>query len=261
MKTLKFEHPTAELIKKGEKNSTWRLYDDKDLSVNDHIKIVDKVNSDNPQSWEVIGQGRVNQIVEKKLGDVTEDDIRNHEPFSSKESLLEKYRNYYGDRVTYDTPVKIITFEFTPRIGEEPSAGMLLEEAKLYTDGGSRGNPGKSAAAFVICNLDDNVVEKSGYYIGIATNNQAEYYGFKMGLERSRDLGIGRLTLFSDSQLVVNQMNGLYKVKNQELAPLYAEVKEIAQSFEKIAFVHIPRELNRIADGEVNRILDDQEDS
>lgn len=259
MKTLKFEHNTAALIKKGEKNSTWRLYDDKDLSVNDDIKIVDKVDSEDPSSWQVIGQGKVSQIVEKKLGDISTDDIRNHEPFNSKEQMLEKYRNYYGERVTNETPVKIITFEFTPRVGEEPSAGMLLEEARLYTDGGSRGNPGKSAAAFVICNLDDNVVEKSGFYIGIATNNQAEYYGFKMGLERARDLGINRLTLFSDSQLVVNQMNGLYKVKNQELAPLYAEVKEIAQSFEKISFVHIPRELNRIADSEVNRILDDQE--
>lgn len=261
MKTLKFEHSTAELIKNGQKTSTWRLFDDKDLSVNDAIKILDKVDAKNPESWQVIGQGSITQIIEKKLGSVSSDDIENHEPFSSKEKMIKRYKSYYGDRVDLDTPVKIISFDFSPRVGEEPSAAMLLDEAKIYTDGGSRGNPGKSAAAFVICNLDDSVVEKSGYYIGVATNNQAEYLGFKKGLERARDLGISRVDLFSDSQLVVNQMKGLYKVKNQELAPLHADVKEIAESFAKVTFTYIPREMNRIADGEVNRILDNQENS
>jgi hypothetical protein len=64
-----------------------------------------------------------------------------------------------------DTPVKIVFFKFSPSIGEEPTGAMLLDEAKIYTDGGSRGNPGDSSCAFVICNMDDTVVEKSGYYI------------------------------------------------------------------------------------------------
>jgi ribonuclease HI len=135
---------------------------------------------------------------------------------------------------------------------------MLLEEAKLYTDGGSRGNPGESACAYAICKMDGTVVEKSGFYIGIATNNQAEYYGFKRGLERARELGIDKISLYSDSELVVNQLNGRYKVKNQELAPLYQEVKALVDSFEKITIVRVPRELNKIADTEVNRILDQQ---
>lgn len=260
MKTLKFEHSIAQLIKRGDKTSTWRLYDDKDLSVNDDIKIIDKIDPKNPKSWQVIGQGKVSQIIEKKLKDVTNHETSD-EGFDALEQALARYRSYYGERVTFDTPVKIIFFDFSPGAGEEPSAAMLLEEARLYTDGGSRGNPGKSACAFVICNLDDTVVEKSGYYLGIATNNQAEYLGFKMGLERARDLGINKISLFSDSQLVVNQMNGLYKVKNQELAPLHTEVKLLAESFEKISFIHVPREMNRIADGEVNRILDEQANS
>jgi ribonuclease HI len=78
-------------------------------------------------------------------------------------------------------------------------------------------------------------------------------------LERARDLGIDKISLFSDSQLVVNQMNGIYKVKNQELAPLHQEVKALANSFEKISFTYVPRELNKTADREVNRILDEQE--
>jgi ribonuclease HI len=109
--------------------------------------------------------------------------------------------------------------------------------------------------------MDDTVVEKSGYYMGMATNNQAEYFGMIKGLERARDLGIDKVSLFSDSQLVVNQMSGFYKVKNQELAPLYQQLKVLAQSFEKVSFTHIPRELNKIADKEVNRILDQHERS
>jgi ribonuclease HI len=185
--------------------------------------------------------------------------MNGHETFNSKEEMLRTYKQYYGERVTFETPVKIIHFTFMPTAGDTPTQAMLLEEAKLYTDGGSRGNPGDSSCAFVICDLDDNVVEKSGYYMGMATNNQAEYYGMIKGLERARDLGIDKLTLFSDSQLVVNQMNGFYKVKNQELAPLNQQLNELAQSFEKVTFVHIPRELNKIADKEVNRILDHHE--
>ena len=198
--------------------------------------------------------------MEKKLDDVTDQDMKGHKHYVSKDEILDTYRQYYGERVNLDTVVKIVYFDFTPDLTPDlPIAGMLLDEAKLYTDGGSRGNPGHSACAFVICKMDDSVVEKSGYYMGVATNNQAEYYGMKRGLERARDLGIDKVTLFSDSQLVVNQMNGLYKVKNQELAPLNQELKGLAAGFSRIQFVYIPRELNKTADTEVNRILDEQQ--
>ncbi|OGL36573.1 hypothetical protein A3F38_00310 [Candidatus Saccharibacteria bacterium RIFCSPHIGHO2_12_FULL_48_21] len=259
MKTLKFDHDLAQMILAGHKTATWRMFDDKDLSVDDVVKIIDKVDPKNPSSWVIIGQGKVSEVTEKKLGNVTKQDMAGHEEFATKDEMLETYRRYYGERVTFETPVKIVQFEFSPSVGDTPTMAMLLDEAKLYTDGGSRGNPGHSACAFVICKLDDSVVEKSGYYMGIATNNQAEYYGMKIGLERARDLGIDKVTLYSDSQLVVNQMNGLYKVKNQELAPLHAELKEISSSFSKVQFVYIPREVNKIADSEVNRILDEQE--
>jgi ribonuclease HI len=259
MKTLKFDHELAQLILSGQKTTTWRLYDDKDLSVGDDIKIIDKVDENNPESWKVIGQGKAVQVTEKKLGDVTPEDMAGHEAFANKDDMLATYRGYYGDRVTFDTAVKIVYFEFSPSAGDTATPAMLLEEAKVFTDGGSRGNPGDSACAYVICNLDGTVVEKSGYYMGLATNNQAEYYGFKKGLERARDLGIDRISLYSDSQLVVNQMNGVYKVKNQELAPLHQDVTQLAAGFEKISFTYVPRELNKIADKEVNRILDEAE--
>lgn len=129
--------------------------------------------------------------------------------------------------------------------------------AKLFTDGGSRGNPGPSASAYAICNMDDNVVEKSGKYLGEITNNQAEYQGLIGGLERAVELNIKNLSVFMDSELVVKQIKGIYKVKNIDLAPFYQIVLGLAKSFETITFNHIPRELNKIADSEVNRILDE----
>jgi ribonuclease HI len=141
--------------------------------------------------------------------------------------------------------------------GKKPPAGGL-EEAKLFTDGGSRGNPGPSAIAFVIRKMDDSVVEIMGEYIGDTTNNQAEYQALKMGLKRAQELGVKKLIVNLDSELVVKQINGLYKIKNQELLPHYNEVKDLAGKFEKVTFQHVPRALNVIADKEVNRILDQQ---
>ena len=258
MKTLKFDHTASQLIAAGKKTSTWRMFDDKDLSVNDVFRIVDKVNPKEPDSWRVLGSAKITQIVEKNLGSINSEDMKGHEEFESKQKILEKYQDYYGKRVTFDTPVKIISFSFTATTDEIATPGMLLDAAKIYTDGGSRGNPGHSAAAYVIMDMNDNVVEQAGQYIGVATNNQAEYAAFDRALNRARELGIDEIELFSDSQLVVNQLKGVYKVKNQELLPYYQDVKELADSFKKITFNHVPRELNKIADGLVNEALDNK---
>lgn len=138
---------------------------------------------------------------------------------------------------------------------------MHAEEVKLFTDGGSRGNPGPSAGAYIICKMDDNVVEKSGFYIGITTNNQAEYQALLKGLKRSADLGIRKLNVFMDSELVVKQINGQYKVKNAELMPHYNAIKDLAGNFQQINFQYVPRVLNAQADKEVNRVLDEQKNT
>lgn len=140
----------------------------------------------------------------------------------------------------------------------ENSSKPGLAQAKLFTDGGSRGNPGPSAIAFVICKMDDTVVEKSGYYIGITTNNQAEYQALKAGLQAAHDLGVKGLIVNMDSELAVKQLNGIYKMKNAELKPHYEHAKRLAGKFEEITFQHVPRKLNSEADAEVNRILDNQ---
>lgn len=133
-----------------------------------------------------------------------------------------------------------------------------MDSGKLYSDGGSRGNPGPSAGAFVICKMDDTVVEKTGFYIGVTTNNQAEYQALYKGLQRTRILGLRRLNVFMDSELIVKQLNGLYKIKNKDLEPLYRQIKDLVSHFQEISFNHVPRALNKEADQEVNRVLDEK---
>jgi len=132
-----------------------------------------------------------------------------------------------------------------------------MKSLKLYTDGGSRGNPGPSAGAFVICDLEDNVVEKTGFFIGSGTNNIAEYTALSRGLAHCQKLGAEQLSVHLDSELVVRQLNGEYKVKNAQLKPLYEQVKKLAQGFRQIEFKHVPREQNHLADTELNRVLDE----
>jgi ribonuclease HI/pterin-4a-carbinolamine dehydratase len=127
---------------------------------------------------------------------------------------------------------------------------------KLYADGGSRGNPGPSASGFVLMDEKGDVIKKSGIYLGITTNNQAEYHSLKLGLEEALKLSAHEVNVFMDSLLVINQMKGIYKIKNRDLWPIYEAIKLLTQHFKKITFTHIPRELNKLADGEVNETLD-----
>lgn len=130
------------------------------------------------------------------------------------------------------------------------------KKIKLYADGGSRGNPGPSASGYVLIDEEDNVFKKSGVYLGITTNNQAEYQSLKFGLEEAIKLGVSEVDVFMDSLLVVNQLKGKFKVKNRDLWPIHEDIKKIAANFKRISYSHVPRELNKLADAEVNEVLD-----
>lgn len=137
--------------------------------------------------------------------------------------------------------------------GVRPSVSNYV----LYSDGGSRGNPGPSAAAFVLMNSEkDQVIEEDGVYLGITTNNQAEYHGLRLGIERAIERNILTLECRMDSMLVVNQLNGSYHIKNRELWPIFERIRSYLPQFEKVTFVYIPREENKKADAIVNKLLD-----
>lgn len=126
----------------------------------------------------------------------------------------------------------------------------------IYSDGGSRGNPGPSAAGYVIIDTGGRLVYEGGAYLGITTNNQAEYHGVHLGLEKARELGVKSIEFRIDSLLVVNQLNGLYVIKNRELWPIHERIRTLIGQFDKVTFRHVKRELNQQADGMVNKILD-----
>jgi len=131
-----------------------------------------------------------------------------------------------------------------------------LTDAVIYSDGGSRGNPGPSAAGFVVMSKEGEVVCEGGAFLDHTTNNVAEYEAVYLGLEKAQELGVRRIDFRLDSQLVANQMNGLYKVKNVDLRPIHDRIVELAGQFEKVTYTHVLREYNQLADGVVNKILD-----
>lgn len=126
----------------------------------------------------------------------------------------------------------------------------------IFSDGGSRGNPGPSAAGFVILDNKQEVIAEGGEYLGITTNNQAEYHGVRIGLEKALELKYKRVDFKIDSMLVVNQMKGFYKIKNRELWPIHERIRELMKRFDKVTFNHVHREFNQLADGMVNKTLD-----
>jgi ribonuclease HI len=129
-------------------------------------------------------------------------------------------------------------------------------KARLSTDGGSRGNPGSAAYGYVLESDDGHVLDARGETIGVATNNVAEYRGLIAGLEKAVELGIGELEVVSDSELLVNQMRGAYKVKNEALRELHAEASALADQLGKVRYKAVRREHNELADQLVNDALD-----
>jgi ribonuclease HI len=135
-----------------------------------------------------------------------------------------------------------------------------LTKAIIYSDGGSRGNPGPSASGFVIINEAGEVVTEGGAYLGIATNNVAEYQAVYLGLERAQEMGVKVVDFRMDSLLVANQMNGIYKIKHPDLSIIHHRIKELAARFDKVTYSHVRREYNKLADGVVNKVLDQHQE-
>lgn len=133
-----------------------------------------------------------------------------------------------------------------------------VPQATLFADGGSRGNPGQAASGAVLLDPKGVVIAEVGRYLGIATNNVAEWSALLFGLERARELGIRTLAVRLDSELVVKQLSGEYRVKHPDLAPLHRRVKVLLRDFEHVDVRHVPRKQNKLADAIVNRVLDQE---
>ncbi|MFC1920299.1 ribonuclease HI family protein [Chloroflexota bacterium] len=125
---------------------------------------------------------------------------------------------------------------------------MPIKKLLIFTDGGAEPNPGKAGIGVVIKSERGEVIASISQSIGHATNNQAEYSAIIAALEKAIQLGAEQVSIRSDSELVVKQLNGRYRVKNIELKPLYLKVKQLQKKLKSFDMVHIPREKNREAD-------------
>jgi len=129
----------------------------------------------------------------------------------------------------------------------------------IYTDGASRGNPGEAGIGFVLVNEKGKVIKEFSSFVGIRTNNAAEYMALIKALEEAKKLKATEVTVFSDSELMVKQLNLEYKVKNEGLKPLYDEVQKLKNAFKSASFIHIPRSQNKRADELANYGIDSKE--
>jgi ribonuclease HI len=129
-------------------------------------------------------------------------------------------------------------------------------KARLSTDGGARGNPGPAAYAYVLEAEDGTVLAARGEAIGVATNNVAEYRALVEGLRKAVELQLDELEVVSDSELIVHQMRGEWKIKKDTLRPLWLEARELASRIRKVRYTAVRREHNELADRLVNEALD-----
>lgn len=160
---------------------------------------------------------------------------------ASKGALAEHFKGEVTENVDYSTSI--------------PGTEHVI----IFADGGSRGNPGPSATGYAIFDTNESEIARGGEYIGITTNNQAEYLAVKQGLRRALELGAKTVEFYLDSMLVVNQMKGIYKVRNKDLWPVHKSIKQLTEDID-VTFEHVRREKNKVADSIVNEVLDKRED-
>ena len=177
----------------------------------------------------------------KTMSELHRDDLRDSAAYLLEVEKVEQRHDHFEQH--YHKNVENIT--------------SLSDHVIIYSDGGSRGNPGPSSAAFVIVDGHHTVIGQGGAYLGLTTNNQAEYHGVRLGLERALEMSLRHVECRIDSMLVVNQLRGSYKIKNRELWPINERINELIPRFDSIVFKHIPRELNQMADSLVNKLLDE----
>ena len=132
-----------------------------------------------------------------------------------------------------------------------------VSKVTVFIDGASRGNPGPASIGVVFQDGKGVTLKTLSEKIGVATNNTAEYFGLIFALQEALMMGVKEIEIFADSELLVKQCRGEYKVKEESLKQLSALVKHLRQGFKKITIAHVPREQNKLADREANKALDE----
>ncbi len=151
------------------------------------------------------------------------------------------------------TVLEIVNGKVAPsRISPRDTANSVV----FNVDGASRGNPGPSGIGWCISDGTGKILEQDGEFIGFATSRVAEYIAMRKGVDRAIELGYKSVRFLSDSLMVVNQLNGIFTIKNQDIIPIYQDIQEKLSQFDAVSFTHISRTQNHIADHEANVAID-----
>ena len=132
----------------------------------------------------------------------------------------------------------------------------LVGGATVYVDGCSRGNPGPAGAGYYIVDAEGRELKRGGAYLGFATSRVAEYYAMKEGVRQAQELGLKSVRFVGDNLMMINQLNGVYAVKNLDLVPIYNDIRRLVGGFEAVSFMQVSRGQNVQADAEANRAVD-----
>jgi ribonuclease HI len=198
-------------------------------------------------------------------------DVLRH--IARQESLTETVRAFPGlTREEVGRLLEVAAERLAPLLPEPllvspPSSGPTVESLgpsgkpsslRLFSDGAARGNPGPAGAGAVLMDAEGRVVARLGKFLGIQTNNYAEYMGLLLGLRHARGLGVRELEVLADSELLIRQLQGRYQVKSPTLRPLYEEASGLLKTFPRVKLTHVPREKNKAADEMSNRAIDER---
>ena len=154
-----------------------------------------------------------------------------------------------------ETTMSVLEIEEGKVTSGRISARGAANGVTINVDGASRGNPGPSGIGY--CIYDNNhIIERGGEFIGFATSRLAEYCAMRRGVERAIELGYKTVRFVSDSLMVVNQLNGVFSIKNQDIVPIYQDIQGKLENFDAVSFTHVPRSQNMIADTEANTAID-----
>ena len=183
--------------------------------------------------------------------------------FIAREEPLEKTRDAFG--LSREALRALLLGEAPPRPAAPPPPEALHVPGRfarlvVHSDGAARGNPGPAGAGAVLSTPDGEIVERLGRYLGVQTNNVAEYSALLLGLERARELGAQAVDVVADSELMIRQLEGKYRVKNEGLKPLFDDAKRLLAGFARSTLRHVPRAENKEADEMSNRAIDERMD-
>lgn len=132
----------------------------------------------------------------------------------------------------------------------------IANGASIFVDGASRGNPGPAGLGYYITSESGEILKKGGEFLGFATSRVAEYYAMKEGCEQAIELGLKTVKFISDNLMMINQLNGIFEIKNTDIVPIYNDIRELLKKFDAVAFVHVKRNQNLNADREANLAID-----